>query len=84
MPHSVFQSAKRVAIATAIAVPVFAVLTGVMFVVPPIVCMACLFIGLAGFYVGSDFCVQSKPLAFLGGLTMFAAVFAAAIRGLLG
>lgn len=56
----------------------------VMFIVPAMVCFASVFVGLAAFIVGADFCVQSKPLVVFGGVTMFAAIIASALRGLLG
>jgi hypothetical protein len=77
-------SVQRIAIACSIAIPSLAAITFVMFVVPPIVCYGSLFAGLALFIVGSDLCILSKPLTAIGGIIMFAAVFAAAIRGLLG
>lgn len=84
MTNPAFQSAKRIAIASAIAIPACVALTGVMFIVPAMVCIASLFAGLVAFIVGADFCVQSKPLAMFGGVTVFAALLASVFRGLLG
>jgi hypothetical protein len=84
MRSAFIRSVRRVAIATIIAIPLCAVLTAGMFLVPPVVVYGSLFVGVALFGIGSDFCVQSKPIAAIGGITMFAAVLAAAIRGFLG
>jgi len=77
-------SARRVALASALAIPACAGLTVVMYFVPPAVCIGALFAGLIAFVVGADFGVQSKPLLVAGGITMAASVLAAALRGLLG
>ena len=84
MAHSAFQSIKRIAMENAIAVPVFAALSGVMFFVPATVCIASIFVGLVTFIIGSDFRVQSKRLSAFGCIMMFAAIFAAVIRGWFG
>jgi hypothetical protein len=77
-------SIRRITIASTIAIPACAALTVVMFFVPAAVCLGTLYVSLAAFIAGGDFALQSKPLAAVGGVTMFAALLAAAFRGLLG
>ncbi|MEK6259578.1 MAG: hypothetical protein AABP62_13250 [Planctomycetota bacterium] len=57
-------------------------LTGALLLLPGVVSIACLFVGLVLFLIGAE--LHYKLPAAVGGVLMFAGVFAAALLGALG
>jgi len=65
-----------------LAVLVWAVITGCLLLLPPSCAVAVMFIGLVLFLVGAR--LHSNVPTAMGGMLMFAGVFAAALLGALG
>jgi hypothetical protein len=76
------QSLTRILIATIIAVPACAAIVGMLLVLPGGCAMGAIFVGLPLFMIGHE--LQYRWMLALGGVLMFAGVFAAALLGALG
>jgi hypothetical protein len=72
------QSAYRIALGTSIAVPMWLALTGLFLLVPSGLAIGGVLLGVVLFKCGAE--LRRKWIAAAGGILMFAAVFAWAIK----